>query len=85
MMWDPEALNSLDGEDIAVLLQSWEGFHECTDVLLRDRGDLSAGSDLVPLVSALCRYGLDSLVQDHFLQSLEVRAHIFEHCSVTLI
>lgn len=71
MMWDPEALNSLDGEDIAVLLQSWEGFHECTDVLLRDRGDLSAGSDLVPLVSALCRYGLDSLVQDHFLQSLE--------------
>ncbi|WOL00414.1 hypothetical protein Cni_G09127 [Canna indica] len=71
MLWDPQALDSLDGAAIGEVLQSWAGFCDRTDALLRGRGDLSAGADLVPFISSLCRYGLDSLVQDHFLHSLE--------------
>ncbi|CAL9113857.1 unnamed protein product [Musa textilis] len=71
MLWDPEALDSLDDAAIGDVLQSWASFCGCNDALLCGRGDLSAGADLVPLVAALCGYGLCSLVQDHFLHSLE--------------
>ncbi|CAL9173792.1 unnamed protein product [Musa hybrid cultivar] len=71
MLWDPEALDSLDDAAIGDVLQSWASFCDCTDALLCGRGDLSAGADLVPLVATLCGYGLCSLVQDHFLHSLE--------------
>ncbi|RRT85853.1 hypothetical protein B296_00007420 [Ensete ventricosum] len=78
MMWDPEALDSLDDAAIGDVLQSWASFCDCTDALLCGRGDLSAGADLVPLVVALCGYGLCSLVQDHFLHSLEVKTNLLE-------
>ncbi|OVA12205.1 Cullin [Macleaya cordata] len=64
-------LDSLGDESIDELLKSWEGFRVSTEVLLKDNGDLSVGSDFVSNVHVLCKHGLDSLLQDFFLRSLE--------------
>lgn len=72
MSSDLETLDSLGDEAIGDILRSWSGFCACTQALLDGRGDLSVGPDLVPLVATLCRHGLTSLVQDHFLHALEV-------------
>nr|XP_029118458.1 anaphase-promoting complex subunit 2 isoform X2 [Elaeis guineensis] len=71
MSSDLGILDSLGDEAIGDILQSWSGFCACTQALLDGRGDLSVGPDLVPLVATLCRHGLASLVQDHFLHALE--------------
>ncbi|XP_020111504.1 anaphase-promoting complex subunit 2 isoform X2 [Ananas comosus] len=71
MLYDPDALDALGDEAIAGLAESWGGFCALTDALLCGRGDLHAGPELVPVVSALCARGLASLVRDHFLRSLE--------------
>lgn len=72
-MWpDPAAvLDSLGDQGIADILESWTSFCDCTDVLLKVNGDVTVRVEFNPSVATLCKYGLDSLVQDHFLQSLE--------------
>ena len=67
-------VDSLGEESVGEILESWGGFVACTEALLKGHGDLSVGSQLVPLVTALCSHGLASLAQDHFLQSLEVNS-----------
>nr|DAD31309.1 TPA_asm: hypothetical protein HUJ06_010160 [Nelumbo nucifera] len=64
-------LDSIGDESIDKILQSWNGFCASTEVLLKDNGDLSIGSEFVSHVHSLCKYGLDSLVQDYFLRELE--------------
>nr|DAD21284.1 TPA_asm: hypothetical protein HUJ06_022747 [Nelumbo nucifera] len=63
-------LDSIGDESIDEILQSWNGFCASTEVLLKDNGDLSIGSAFVSQVHILCKYGLDSLVQDYFLREL---------------
>ncbi|KAK9277366.1 hypothetical protein L1049_006908 [Liquidambar formosana] len=64
-------LESLTDDSIQEILQSWNGFCVCTEALLSGTGDLSVGSEFVSHVHGLCKHGLDSLVRDHFLRSLE--------------
>lgn len=65
-------LDSLSDDSIDEILQSWNGYRSCTEVIVKGRGDPSIESELVAFVIALCRHGLDGLVKDHFLQVLEV-------------
>ncbi|KAJ0973209.1 hypothetical protein J5N97_021168 [Dioscorea zingiberensis] len=71
MAFDLDIFDSLRSEAIDEILNSWGAFCACTDALIKGNGDLSAGSKLTPLVALLCKYGLRSLVEDHFLQALE--------------
>ncbi|XP_068654157.1 anaphase-promoting complex subunit 2 [Aristolochia californica] len=64
-------LDSLGDHSVNEILDSWSGFCRCTDQLLKGQNILPVESDFVSFVRDLCRYGLDSLVQDHFLLSLE--------------
>ncbi|XP_058096381.1 anaphase-promoting complex subunit 2 [Magnolia sinica] len=64
-------LDSLTDDSIDEILQSWNGYCTCAELLLKDKGDLSIESEFVSFVNVLCKHGLDSLVQDHFLQALE--------------
>ncbi|XP_072960553.1 anaphase-promoting complex subunit 2 isoform X2 [Typha angustifolia] len=71
MQFSPGALDCLGDDAIVDILQSWSGFCALTDAILHGSGDLSVGPQLLPVVATLCSHGLVSLVQDHFLQSLE--------------
>ncbi|KAL8138133.1 hypothetical protein V2J09_004134 [Rumex salicifolius] len=64
--------DDLSGESIEEIAESWTGFCSTTESLLGGVGDLSIGSKFVSHVCSLCKQGLRSLVQDHFLRSLEV-------------
>uniref|UniRef100_A0A7N0T7N4 Cullin family profile domain-containing protein n=3 Tax=Kalanchoe fedtschenkoi TaxID=63787 RepID=A0A7N0T7N4_KALFE len=64
-------LGALDDNSIQAILNSWEGFTTCTESLLAGNGDLSVSSEFVSNVHTLCKHGLDSLVREHFLVSLE--------------
>ncbi|XP_020575764.1 anaphase-promoting complex subunit 2 isoform X2 [Phalaenopsis equestris] len=68
---DLSILDSLSEQAIGEILQSWSAFVYCTEILLGGRGDLSAVSELASSVAILCRNGLRSLLEDHFLQYLE--------------
>lgn len=73
MLEDAAAIvDSLGGESIGEILDSWIGFVQCTETLVKGGGDLSVGSQIVPLVATLCNHGVASLAQDYFLQSIEV-------------
>ncbi|KAF8399508.1 hypothetical protein HHK36_015375 [Tetracentron sinense] len=64
-------LDSIGDDSINEILEGWNGYCVCTELLLKDTGDLSVGSEFVSHVHVLCKHGLDSLVQDHFLRALE--------------
>ncbi|KAI3936756.1 hypothetical protein MKW92_019203 [Papaver armeniacum] len=64
-------LDSLTQESISEILVSWESFRLSTETLLKDTGNLSIGSDFISTVHILSKHGLQSLLQDHFLQALE--------------
>lgn len=64
-------LDSVDDASITEIMESWDGFCRATEALLNGHGDLSVGSEFVSHVHSLCKRSLDSLVQDHFLRSLE--------------
>ncbi|KAL5973078.1 hypothetical protein ACLOJK_039885 [Asimina triloba] len=71
MMQNPlfNQLDSLSEDSIVEILQSWSGYCACaTQIVLKGGPNLYAKSDFVSTVNLLCKYGLDSLVQDHFLQ-----------------
>ncbi|GMH01745.1 hypothetical protein Nepgr_003584 [Nepenthes gracilis] len=63
---------SISDDSIEEILESWNRFCANTEALLSGRGDISVGSDFVSQVHSLCKHGLESLVQDHFVRSLEV-------------
>ncbi|XP_077224697.1 anaphase-promoting complex subunit 2-like [Tasmannia lanceolata] len=65
-------LDALGGDSVTEILESWSGFCNCTEVLLKGDEDLSVESEFVSFVHILCKHGLDSLIQDHFLNALEV-------------
>ncbi|XP_022889584.1 anaphase-promoting complex subunit 2 [Olea europaea var. sylvestris] len=64
-------LDSLNEDLIGEIDDSWNGFCLSTEALLKGNGDLSFASDFVKQVQNLCNRGLDSLVIEHFLGSLE--------------
>uniref|UniRef100_A0A5B7AKH4 Anaphase-promoting complex subunit 2 n=1 Tax=Davidia involucrata TaxID=16924 RepID=A0A5B7AKH4_DAVIN len=64
-------LDSLSHDSIEEILESWNGFCFNTDALLKGNGDLSFGSEFVAHARTLCKHGLESLVQEQFLRSLE--------------
>ncbi|CAO2829557.1 unnamed protein product [Amaranthus hypochondriacus] len=67
-----ETLDSLTSDSIEEILESWNAFCSYTEILLNNDVPLSNGDEFVSHVHSLCNYGLRSLIQDHFLQSLEV-------------
>ncbi|KAH9626176.1 hypothetical protein KSS87_017700 [Heliosperma pusillum] len=62
------ALDSLSANSINEIIESWNNFCSITETVLAGNGDVSIGRE----VHLLCSYGLRSLVEDHFFQSLEV-------------
>lgn len=70
-------LDSVDDASITEIMESWDGFCRATEALLNGHGDLSVGSEFVSHAHSLCKRSLDSLVQDHFLRSLEVLLFYF--------
>ncbi|PSS28755.1 Anaphase-promoting complex subunit like [Actinidia chinensis var. chinensis] len=68
---DLGALDSLNGDALKEIVESWNGFCFATDALLKGNGDCSHGSKFVSQAHALCKHGLESLVQEHFIGYLE--------------
>ncbi|PIA62798.1 hypothetical protein AQUCO_00200666v1 [Aquilegia coerulea] len=64
-------LDSITDDSIEDILDSWSGFCNTTESLLKDKGDLSVGSEFISHVHILCENRLTSLVQDHFFKALE--------------
>nr|GME18442.1 anaphase-promoting complex subunit 2 [Ipomoea batatas] len=64
-------LESLTGDSVQAIAKSWSGFCSLTEALLRGSADLSLNSELISNVHCLCNHGLDSLVIDHFLHSVQ--------------
>ncbi|CDY30292.1 BnaC04g32030D [Brassica napus] len=68
-------LETLSDDAIREITESYDGFFTTVESLIAGAGDSSVEKEFVSHVSTLCKYGLDSLVRDHFLTSLE---HAFE-------
>lgn len=64
-------LEKLNDESVQEIIESYNGFCATTNSLLNGAGDLSVGKEFVTHVRSLCKHGLQSLAQDHFLRSLE--------------
>ncbi|CAI9096563.1 OLC1v1032742C1 [Oldenlandia corymbosa var. corymbosa] len=74
------ALDSLSQDSIIEIVQSWDGYCSAAEALLKGSGDFSVGSsELISKVQILCKHGLQSLVQQHFLRMVE---EIFESNAV---
>ncbi|KAG5528895.1 hypothetical protein RHGRI_029524 [Rhododendron griersonianum] len=68
---DLGVLDSLNGDAVQEIVESWNGYCLATEALLNGNGDLSFGSKLVSQARTLCNYGLESLVEEHFAGFLE--------------
>ncbi|KAH7866289.1 hypothetical protein Vadar_018310 [Vaccinium darrowii] len=64
-------LDSLNGDSVQEIVESWNGFCLATESLLNGKGDFFSGSKLVSQARTLCNCGLESLVQEHFTGFLE--------------
>lgn len=64
-------LDSLTEDSITEILESWNGFCFTTESLLKGNVNSLLGSELVSQVHTLCKHGLKSLVQEHFLGSIQ--------------
>ncbi|XP_058187692.1 anaphase-promoting complex subunit 2-like isoform X2 [Rhododendron vialii] len=65
-------LDSLNGDAVREIMETWNGYCFATEAaLLNGRGDLSFESKLVSQARNLCKYGLESLVEEHFAGLLE--------------
>ncbi|CAH8338221.1 unnamed protein product [Eruca vesicaria subsp. sativa] len=62
-------LETLSEDAIVEITENYGGFFDTVESLIA--GDTSVEQELVSHVSTLCKYGLDSLVRDHFLTSLQ--------------
>lgn len=63
-------LETLSEDAIEEITESYGGYFTTVESLIG--GDSSVEQELVCHVSTLCKYGLASLVRDHFLSSLQV-------------
>lgn len=65
-------LDSLTEGSVDEIVSSWSGFCSVTEALLvcNNNGELPA--EFESQVHTLCEYGLQSLVEQHFLRSLQV-------------
>lgn len=68
-------LDSLTEGSINEIVGSWNGFCVITGALLKGNDESSVGSEFESHVHALCKHGLQSLVEEHFLRSIQ---EIFE-------
>ncbi|CAL9222463.1 unnamed protein product [Arabidopsis halleri] len=66
-----EILETLSDDAIQEITESYDGFFTTVESLISGTGDSSVEDEFVSQVYCLCKYGLDSLVRDHFLRSLE--------------
>ncbi|CAE5973394.1 unnamed protein product [Arabidopsis arenosa] len=66
-----EILETLSDDAIQEITESYDGFFTTVESLISGTGDSSVEDEFVSHVYCLCKYGLDSLVRDHFLRSLE--------------
>ncbi|XP_027096892.1 anaphase-promoting complex subunit 2 isoform X1 [Coffea arabica] len=73
-------LDSLNEDSIHEMVESWNRFCLASEGLLIGAGNLSFGSEFVSQAQILVKYGLESLVQQHFLRSVE---EIFEKNGAT--
>ncbi|KAF5185598.1 Anaphase-promoting complex subunit [Thalictrum thalictroides] len=64
-------LDSISDSTIEGILESWIGFCTTTESLLKGEDNLSVRFDFVSYVHILWESRLSSLVQDHFLKTLE--------------
>lgn len=78
-----EKLESLSDDSITVISENWNGFCSSSEALLKGSGDLSFSDEFVMRAKNLCKHGLSSLVEQHFLRCIEV-CSIFLHHSVIL-
>jgi anaphase-promoting complex subunit 2 len=67
-----EILETLSDDAIQEITESYDGFFTTVESLIAGTGDSLVEDEFVSHVYCLCKYGLDSLVRDHFLRSLEV-------------
>lgn len=67
-----ENLESLSADSIAEISENWDGFCSTSEALLEGSGDLSFSDEFVMRVKNLCKHGLASLVEQHFLRCIEV-------------
>ncbi|EFH59913.1 anaphase-promoting complex/cyclosome 2 [Arabidopsis lyrata subsp. lyrata] len=66
-----EILETLSDDAIQEITESYDGFFSSVESLIAGTGDSFVEDEFVSHVYCLCKYGLDSLVRDHFLRSLE--------------
>ncbi|KAJ9554297.1 hypothetical protein OSB04_018342 [Centaurea solstitialis] len=66
-------LDSLSEASVSEILESWNSFCLITEAIVKgdDSGLSSSYSKFQSYVSSLCKYGLRSLVEEHFLISLQ--------------
>ncbi|KAL3823960.1 hypothetical protein ACJIZ3_019989 [Penstemon smallii] len=64
-------LESMNEKSIGEMEDSWNAFCLATEALHGGDGDLSFASDFVAHVRVLCSLGLESLIVEHFLCSME--------------
>lgn len=74
-VFDFAILDSPNEDAIREMVESWNRFCSASEALLGGVGDLSFGSEFVSQAQILCKHGLQSLVQQHFLRSIQ---EIFE-------
>ncbi|XP_010488710.1 PREDICTED: anaphase-promoting complex subunit 2-like [Camelina sativa] len=66
-----EILETLSDDAIQEITESYDGFFTTVESLIAGTGGSSVEDEFLSHVYCLCKYGLDSLVCDHFLRSLE--------------
>lgn len=71
-MCNLDILDALNVNSIGGMTDSWNAFCVATEALLRGEGDLSFASDFESRVRDLCSLGLESLILEHFLCSVQV-------------
>ncbi|KAG0463217.1 hypothetical protein HPP92_021693 [Vanilla planifolia] len=71
MLQGSTMLDFVTEESVVEILRCWTSFVSCTEKLICAREDLLAASEFSRSVALLCRHGLSSVVEDHFLQYLE--------------
>ncbi|XP_051146287.1 anaphase-promoting complex subunit 2 [Andrographis paniculata] len=64
-------LDTLNEASIVEMTDSWNAFCVATEALLGGEGNLSFASDFTSLVRNLCSLGLESLLVEHFLCSVQ--------------
>ncbi|CAH2079994.1 unnamed protein product [Thlaspi arvense] len=64
-------LETLSDDTIQEITESYDGFFTTVESIVAGTGDSSVEKEFASHVYSLCKHGLDSLVRDHFLRSLE--------------